>query len=171
MATEAQAESASQTAPAKANRMRPVLLLTLVVASLVALGGGVIVYLRSVPSEQPHLTSEGEQGAPLAEPIYVDLAPPFTVNFRGARGPRFLQISLQVMTREAEVEELLMQHMPAIRNQLVLLFSSQSSDELDSREGKERLIQETLETIQGVLKKASGKEGIEAVYFTSLVMQ
>lgn len=143
----------------------------MLLVSLAALAGGVFFYLRSGSPIGQDLQAEGDPVAPLAEPIYVELSPPFTVNFRGARGPRFLQIALQVMTREADVEDLLKQHMPAIRSQLVLLFSSQSSEELDTREGKEKLIQETLETIQGVLKKASGREGIEAVYFTSLVMQ
>ncbi len=170
MATDAQSESAVQAAPAKSGKVRFILVLTLVMVTAGALAGGAVFYLMSSASNDQDSSSDGA-GVPLAEPIYVELAPPFTVNFRGARGPRFLQISLQVMTREAEVEDLLMQHMPAIRNQLVLLFSSQSSEQLDSREGKEQLIQETLQTIQGVLKQASGKEGIEAVYFTSLVMQ
>ena len=101
----------------------------------------------------------------------MDLAPAFTVNFQDARGPRFLQIAVEVMTRESEAEELLRQHMPMIRSQLVLLFSSQSSGELATREGKEKLIQETLATVQGVLEQETGVKGVEAVYFTSLVMQ
>lgn len=169
MATDEQADSASQRETStKSANVRLLVLLTLIIASLVALAVGVIFYLNGSSS---HQSAQGEHGVSLAAPIYVDLAPPFTVNFRGARGPRFLQIAVGVMTREAEVEELLKQHMPVIRNQLILLFSSQSSEELDSREGKEKLIQETLETIQGVLKKAAGKQGIEAVYFTSFVMQ
>ena len=170
MAIDDEVVLAPQDAPAKSGGMRLIVLLTLIVFSL-AVAAGVIFYLTHGSPNQQDAESNGEEQVSLSEPIYVDLAPAFTVNFRGARGPRFLQIAVEVMTREVQVEELLKQHMPAIRNQLILLFSSQSSEDLDSREGKEKLIQETLESIQGVLKKASGKKGIEAVYFTSFVMQ
>jgi flagellar FliL protein len=170
MATDEQMDlDSQQKAPTKSANRRFFVFLTIIIVSVVALAGGVMFYLNG--SSSNHQNPQGAHEVSLAAPIYVDLAPPFTVNFRGTRGPRFLQISVEAMTREPEVEDLLKQHMPVIRNQLVLLFSSQSYENLDKREGKEKLIQETLETIQGVLRKASGRQGIEAVYFTSFVMQ
>ncbi|MFZ0257176.1 MAG: flagellar basal body-associated FliL family protein [Gammaproteobacteria bacterium] len=170
MTTSGETDSASQNTPPASSKRRVVPLLALAFGVLAALAGGVGYYTMSASAKQG-TGSEGEKQSQAAEPIYVDLAPAFTVNFQDARGPRFLQIAVEVMTRESEAEELLRQHMPMIRSQLVLLFSSQSSGELATREGKEKLIQETLATVQGVLEQETGVKGVEAVYFTSLVMQ
>ena len=171
MTTSGETDSASQNTPPASSKRRVVSLLALAFGVLAALAGGVGYYTMSASAKHPGTGSEGEKQSQAAEPIYVDLAPAFTVNFQDARGPRFLQIAVEVMTRESEAEELLRQHMPMIRSQLVLLFSSQSSGELATREGKEKLIQETLATVQGVLEQETGVKGVEAVYFTSLVMQ
>jgi flagellar FliL protein len=171
MASGGEADSASKIAGAKPAKMGLVPLLALVFGILMALAGGVSFYLMNGFAKGQEADTEWETKTPNAEPIYVDLAPPFTVNFQSSRGPRFLQIAVEVMTRGPEIKDLLKQHMPVIRSQLVLLFSSQSSEELATREGKEKLIQQTLATIQEVLKKETGKKGVEAVYFTSLVMQ
>ena len=61
--------------------------------------------------------------------------------------------------------------MPAIRNNLVLLFSSQSYERVSTLEGKEALREEALGVVQEVLEQETGDPGVEAVYFTSLVMQ
>ena len=75
------------------------------------------------------------------------------------------------MTRDPAVEEELKRHMPVIRNNLVLLFSSKTSSELVTAEGKQALQNEALSSIQKVLEDETGNKGIEAVYFTSFVMQ
>jgi len=83
---------------------------------------------------------------------YVPLDPPFVVNFNADSDIRFLQI-------------------PSIRNSLVMLFSSQDPYVLNTREGKEKLRDETLTEVQKVLKDETGSTGIENVFFTSFVMQ
>ena len=75
------------------------------------------------------------------------------------------------MTRDPDIEDQLKLHMPVIRNDLMLLFSAKSSGALASREGKEALQAEALASIQGILERETGAPGIEAVYFTSFVMQ
>lgn len=103
--------------------------------------------------------------------IYVSLDPPFTVNFQGSSRARFLQVSIDLLTRDPLAESALKTHMPVIRNNLVMLFSSKTSSELATVEGKERLQQEALASIQSVLEKEIGRKGVEAVFFTSFVMQ
>lgn len=103
--------------------------------------------------------------------VYLPIDPAFVVNFASQGKARFLQISVEVMTREAEVPEQVKLHMPAIRNNLVLLFSAQTFDSVSTLEGKEVLREEALEVIQEILEEETGDVGIEAVYFTSFVMQ
>ena len=102
---------------------------------------------------------------------YVPLDPPFVVNFTADTDIRFLQITVEVGTRQAEAVERIKEHRPAIRNALVMLFGSQDPYALGSREGKEKLRAETLAEIQKVMKEETGDPGVENVFFTSFVMQ
>ena len=102
---------------------------------------------------------------------YVPLDPPFVVNFSADSDVRFLQVSVEVGTRDPAVVEQVKEHRPAIRNSLVLLFSSQDPYALNAREGKEKLRNETLTEVQKVLKQETGAPGVESVFFTSFVMQ
>ena len=101
---------------------------------------------------------------------YVPMDPPFVVNFSGDTDIRFLQITVEVGTRKPDVVELIKEHRPAIRNTLVMLFSSQDPYQLNTREGKEKLRSETLTEIQKVMKEETGSPGVENVFFTSFVM-
>jgi len=102
---------------------------------------------------------------------YVPLDPPFVVNFTADTDIRFLQITVEVGTRDSEAVEQIKEHRPAIRNSLVMLFSSQDPYTLNTREGKEKLRAETLAEIQKVLKEETGNAVVENAYFTSFVMQ
>jgi flagellar FliL protein len=106
--------------------------------------------------------------APLS---YVPLDPPFVVNFSSDTDIRFLQISVELGTRDPTVADSIKEHRPAIRNSLVMLFSSQDPIVLNSREGKEKLRDDTLSEVQKVLKQETGSPGVESVFFTSFVMQ
>ncbi|WP_455203267.1 flagellar basal body-associated FliL family protein [Kaarinaea lacus] len=102
---------------------------------------------------------------------YIPLDPAFVVNFAQSDKARFLQVTAEVMTRDPLVEEQIKIHMPVIRNNLVLLLSSQTYDSVSTLEGKEALREEALEVVQGILEEETGDPGIEAIYFTSFVMQ
>jgi flagellar FliL protein len=113
---------------------------------------------------------EGEDGA--KQPAnYVALDPPFVVNFEGTGPARFLQITVEVMTRKAEAAEHIKKHMPVIRNNLVLLFGSQTYDKVNTLKGKEELRQAALAEVQKIIEEETGEPSVEALYFTSFVMQ
>lgn len=102
---------------------------------------------------------------------YVPMDPPFVVNFSGETDIRFLQLTLEVGTRDPDMVERVKEQRPAIRNNLVMLFSNQDPYELNTREGKEKLRTEALAEIQKVMKQETGRPGVESVFFTSFVMQ
>ncbi len=115
--------------------------------------------------------SEEEGGGETQPAIYIPVDPAFVVNFASQGKARFLQVTVEVMTREPEMPEKIKLHMPVIRNNLMLLFSSQSYDGVSTLEGKETLREEALEVVQQILEEETGDTGVEAVYFTSFVMQ
>ena len=115
---------------------------------------------------------EAQQAAPVnAKPHYVSLNPPFVVNFEDQSLVRFLQVTVEVMTRDPAMVAEIEHHMPRIRNSLVLLFSSQNYQTLSTREGKVQIRKQALTEVQSILKERTGKPGVEEIYFTSFVMQ
>ena len=107
---------------------------------------------------------------PKAPQIYLPMEP-FVVNFDMNADVRFMQVTLQVAARDPAVIERVKEHTPAIRNGLVMLYSSQDPVVLNTRAGKETLLTQSLEEINKVLKEQAGSAGLENVYFTSFVMQ
>ncbi len=114
-----------------------------------------------------HAEGDGE----VLPAIYLPIDPAFVVNFASQGKARFLQVTVEVMTRDPLMPDQITLHMPVIRNNLMLLFSSQSYDGVSTLEGKEALREEALEVLQQILEEETGDPGIEAVYFTSFVMQ
>jgi len=112
-----------------------------------------------------------ERATRLPPPIYHDIDSNLVVNFQGGGRARYLQIGVQAMARDPAVIESLKQHHPLIRNNLILLFSDQSHEQLSTREGKAALAAEALAEVQAILTEQHGAAGVEAVYFTTFVMQ
>ena len=149
------------------------LIITTVVVLLVSISVTATALLTGVLSgdqEDEGKTAKKQQNssAPLN---YIPMDPPFVVNFNADTDIRFLQITLEVGTRDPDVVDLIKEHRPAIRNSLVMLFGSQDPYALNTREGKEQLRSETLAEIQKVMQEQTGDTGVEHVFFTSFVMQ
>lgn len=187
-------------APKKKKPMSNTIKITLIVVGvLLLLGANTALVLmvaggNSTSSEHDHPAAEDEHGGGAESktkasddgghgddksksaqksgvPIYFKVEPTFVVNFQAQEALRFLQVNVEVMARDQTVIATVEQHMPVIRNNLILLFSSQDFTTISTRVGKERLRAQVLAEIQKVLKEKTGKPGIEAVYFTSFVMQ
>lgn len=104
-------------------------------------------------------------------PVYMAFDKPITVNFETESGLRFLQVEIEVMTYDPLVPELIKTHMPVIRNELILIFSSQDYGDLISAEGKEKIRTTVLKKLQEIMDARAGKAHIEEVYFTNFVIQ
>jgi flagellar FliL protein len=152
-------------------------ILLIVLIPLIVAGGTVGgLYFAGVFGGDPEQDASAdeedmEEDVPAGPAIYIPMDPAFVVNFPEGSKARFLQITMEIMTRKPEVQAQVEMHSPAIRNNLVLLFSSQTYERVSTLEGKEALREEALGVVQEILEQETGDPGIEAVYFTSLVMQ
>jgi len=144
-------------------------LLFIIVAAVVVLAAaGGYFMLAARKSHQPAQA----EAAPHGPPVYIALDPPFVVNFEAQQLVRFLQVTVQLMTRDPQTVEFLHANDPAVRNDLLLLFGNQRYDVIATREGKETLRKQALDVARHVVEQAGGKaDRVEAVYFTSFVMQ
>ncbi|MEA3178273.1 MAG: flagellar protein FliL [Gammaproteobacteria bacterium] len=146
--------------------------LIIAIAAFVVLAGGGAAAFMLMGQNDAHGKKEAKAKEPLAPPLYVALDPPFVVNFEGEQLVRFLQITVQVMTRDPETVELLKANDPVVRNDLLLLFANQKYEVVAARAGKEKLRSDALAAIRHVVETGGGKSAhIEQVYFTSFVMQ
>jgi flagellar FliL protein len=103
--------------------------------------------------------------------IYFELTPEFVVNFEGQQKASYLQVDIQLMTRDPEAVNIFKEHAPLIRNNILLLLSGQKYEELRTMQGKEKMRAEVLKAVQQVVEKELGRPAVEAVYFTSFIMQ
>ena len=101
----------------------------------------------------------------------LPLDPALVVNIQDQGKSQYLQASLQLMTRDADVFEAAKLHAPAIRSALIMLFSTVPYDSLSTLEGKQQLQESARLRIDEVLMELAGVEGIDAVYLTSMVFQ
>jgi len=104
------------------------------------------------------------------DPLYLALSPAFVVNFEHDGGVRYLQIELQAMSYEQEVLDKVAANMPAVRNKLILLFSSQDYETLNTLEGKETLRRQALDSINELLR-LDDEHSVEELFFTGFVVQ
>ncbi|MBL6749012.1 MAG: flagellar basal body-associated FliL family protein, partial [Nevskia sp.] len=106
-----------------------------------------------------------------APAVYLELTPAFVVNLADDEAMRFLQVEVQVMARDPKVIDAAKEHMPRIRNALLMLFGQQHFHDLGTRESKEGLQKKALDEVQKTLDAEGAPSQVEAVYFTSFVMQ
>lgn len=126
------------------------------------------------PAEGGHeAPAEGgdEEGGVPNKPTYYKFDPAFIVNFQAGEELRFLQVQVEAVSRDPAAIKALEEHMPVIRNNLIVLFSSQDFTTISTRVGKERIRAQVLSEIQKILREKINKPGIDEVYFTAFVMQ
>ncbi len=144
-----------------------------IIGAVVVLGGGGAAWFLLGGKKDDEHAKEAEHAAAVKLPAqFIEMAPPFVVNFEANASARFLQVQVQLMTRDPHMKEFLEHNSPIIRNDLLLLFGNKKVEEVNTTEGKEALRAAALEAVRKIVKDEGSKpEALEAVYFTSFVMQ
>jgi flagellar FliL protein len=173
MANEAEAVEGAEEgaeAPAAGGKKK---LIIIIAAALTLVGGGFGAWKafsgKSADGKDAKKEAKHEE---LLPPKYVNLDPPFVVNFEAEAAVRFLQITIGVMTRDPAVETLIKDNDPRVRNDMLMILSGQNYASVSTTEGKEELRKKCLEAVRTIVKELRGDPAkIEALYFTSFVMQ
>jgi len=163
-------KSADADAP---KRSRGPLLITLAVALIAAAGaaGGMWYFTQRGHGDDAQAPATASK-APPAPAQYYGLEPPFVVNLNGpADGARYLQVEVQLVTRDAAALESIKTHAPALRARLLMLFSQVAPQDIADRAGKEKLQAASLAEVQKVLEAETGKKCADDLLFTSFVTQ
>ncbi len=163
----------STEAPAGGGKMKMIMLAggAILLLAIGIFAGPAVMNMISPPAETED--DMVDEAAPSTDPaLYTSLHPPFVVNFKDAAGDsHFMQITMEVMARDQNVINLVRDHVAVVRNSLILLYSSAVYEEVTTRDGKEKMLTDGLAEIQRVMDETAGVSDIEAIYFTSLVIQ
>ena len=142
------------------------------IAVLVLAGGGTGAWLAFGGKHDPNAKEAKQEEGPKLPPRYVNLDPPFVVNFEAQSSVRFLQVTVGVMTREPEIEAIIKDNDPRVRNDMLMILSNQTYESVSTAEGKESLRTRCLDAVRTIVREMGGKaDKVEALYFTSFVMQ
>lgn len=154
------------------------LIITLVVVLAVLGGGGYFVKDMIWP---PEAEAEADADAETVEEpkpantkpaLFASLHPPLVINITDSYGEsHFLQVTLEVMARDQDVINEVKNHSSMIRNSLILMYGSVEFEYVVQRAGKEKMLSDALEEIREIVKRETGVTGVEAVYFTGLIIQ
>ena len=141
---------------------------------LVLVSAGVIGGMMFIGGDEAAESEEiaEEADASSGPALYTSLHPPLVVNFKDKVGDsHFMQITMEVMARDQNIINSVREHTAVIRNSLILLYSGAIYEEVTTREGKEKMLADGLAEIQNIMTEQIGEPGVEAVYFTALVIQ
>jgi len=144
-----------------------------IVLVLLLVGGGAggwVWYSGMLGADANGDAASLEESAKPVMPVYLALER-FTVNFDRRGKMSFLQTDVQLMAYDPAVLEAVRVRMPAIRNRLILLLTSQDSESLLTIEGKEMLRAEVASAVREVLGDENGAEALQEAFFTSFVLQ
>jgi len=164
------AEEVNELVPPAAVKKRKWLLLGGLVVLLACAGGGYFYFSRhaaksnaSAPKKQAVEMSQTE--------LYLALEPAFVVNFNEGESSRYLQVAITLMAHDDKAIDTAKAADPVIRDAMVSLLSNQKVAEVGTPAGRKELQAEALAAVQKVVQARLGRPGIEALYFTSFVIQ
>ena len=165
----------------------------LVIVGILLLNGAGIGAWMFLSGGDSKSSNSADKGEPVLAPLhYLSMVPEFIVNFGPGSRVRYLQVDLQIATRDEAALATVDTYRPVIRNDVLVLLSSVKFDDLKDRAGKEVLQKKLLNAINKVVISASHaapvdgdkkdaqdakqaknavKDPIENVYFTSFIMQ
>ncbi|MEJ7138572.1 flagellar basal body-associated FliL family protein [Amphibiibacter pelophylacis] len=180
------APAAAETdAPAKAKggKKKLILLIVLVLVLLGGAGGGYFYWTQLQKAKHAQAGEEGGEAAAESHdseapkaPIYMPLDP-FVANLNDKDSEKMAQIGVVLELKDAKDEATVKSFMPSVRNNVIMLIASKTSDELQTFDGKQKLAEEirraALAPMGNRLETAREKKDapVRGVQFSSFIIQ
>lgn len=162
----AQDKATAETPEVPAKKSRKKLLLILGCVLLLGAAGAAGAWYMNKPQAGPVKVKQ----EPPKPPIFVSLET-FTVNLQPDPAEQFLQVDLTLQLADEAGAELIKQHMPQVRNRLLMLLTSKKSSEISTIDGKKKLSQEISAQLKETFAADTRLQQAPGVFFTSFVIQ
>ena len=153
-----------------ASNKKMIIIIAIVGILLIAGSVGLTVMLLGGGDEKAAEDEAVAEEPAMPETHYLALDK-MVITFAQTSGAKFMQLEMQLMAHDQAVLDVVKEHMPVVKNDLLVLLSGQDSTPLRSLEGKEALRGEILTAVQKIVKENADLDGPQAVYFTNFVMQ
>ncbi len=141
-------------------------LIVIIIALVVLLGGAAGAYFLLL--NKPKEGQKGEASSKTHEVAGVNFSlEPFVVNLMDGAGTKYLKVSIQIELSEAKLLEKAKNRTPQLRDAIITLLTSKTSDELITAEGKIIIKDEIKQRASQIL----GEGTVINVYLTDFVMQ
>ncbi len=132
-------ETAAPVPPKSKKKWLLIILVAVVVLALAAAGAlWYVAKQRSASLDEDGVEQAAEPAEPKTPPAFLPLDN-MVVNLADPGGDRFAQMGITLELADAKTAEKVKTYMPSIRSGVLMLLSQRTSDELLSREGKEKL--------------------------------
>jgi flagellar FliL protein len=150
------------------------LIIIIAAVAVLLIGGGVAAYFLLFSGDEEAADENAEAVAEESESEkgpaeYLALDPPFVVTLPGK--PSLLQVGVSVRFTSEGLADFVSHNDPMIRHNLLNLLSTVDAKELKQRAAKEALQKKMLGELNRILKELKAPGEVEALYFTSFVMQ
>ena len=143
------------------------LALVIIIVAAGAGAGGYWYFLGRHAAPQQHVIVEQPSVVQVKAPVYTDLKP-FTVNLDDER---MLYVGLSLQVSDDEAVKALNQHLPEVRNRILMMLSSQKADNLSTPQDKERLANEIREALMAPFDTSAIAINVRQVLFTDFIVQ
>ncbi len=159
----------SAEAPKKSKKKLIIILAAVLV--LTGVGGGAAWYFMHQGADHAKETKEApKENEAHKEPAFVKLET-FTVNLNPEDGEKYLQVDMTLNASSKEEADALEQHMPLVRNRVLMVLTSKKSSEISSMDGKKALGKELVTLVNQPFTAGAKPQKISDVFFTSFVIQ
>ena len=102
---------------------------------------------------------------------YVALTSPVVVNLANPQRATYLQIAADLQVDSAIDKEVVHSYMPVIRDTLIMVFGGRDPSEVREAANREALREEALMALREALEARSGRPAVNALYFSSFLVQ
>ncbi len=104
-----------------------------------------------------------------AEVEYLEMKPKFTINL--ATPKKYMVINAQLLVEGDKHIEKITKHMPLLRHELIMLYTSQRVEDLATMEQREKLRKKSKQVLIDALDQFDNSDGFRDIYFTELLIQ
>jgi flagellar FliL protein len=155
-------------APKKSKKMLIIVILLGVLLLVVAGGAGAYFMLagksKAAPEEHAAATESSKA------PVFVNIEP-YVVNLQQENGDQFLQASITLQVGDEGTAEAIKTFMPLVRSRLLIALSSKKASELLTVDGKKKLTEEIISTLNQPFTPNGKSQQVNDVFYTSFVIQ
>lgn len=148
------------------------LLLIIIILVILLLAGGAGAWFMLNKSKSTAAATPVVAAQQPAQPELFYKLEPFTVNLSGGEySGRLLYVHITLQLGDKSTEEYLKQHLPQLRNRLLMVLSDQDAADLVTSEGKIKLAGQIRESLNKPFGKDNTKLSVEGVLFTQFIVQ